>query len=99
MSTGELLCRVAAAIRRHHVDVGVAQQLVDHLAVGNGDGNGNGDGDKESLNKEVYPKLLRMQCIQWREGGGLCQEAEPQGGKAEGGEVENGGQIFLFLNS
>ena len=69
MSTGELLCRVAAAIRRHHVDVGVAQQLVDHLAVGNGNddgsgnvdgngnGNGNGNGDKESLNKEVYPKL------------------------------------------
>ena len=66
MSTGELLCRVATAIRRHHVDVGVAQQLVDHLAVGNGDGNGNGDGDKESLNKEVYPKLLRIQCMQWR---------------------------------
>ena len=33
MSTGELLCRVAAAIRRHHVDVGVTQQLVDHLVV------------------------------------------------------------------
>ena len=69
MRTSKFLGSVAAVVGGHHVDVGVAQQLVDHLAVGNGNddgsgnvdgngnGNGNGNGDKESLNKEVYPKL------------------------------------------
>ena len=33
MRTSKLLGSVAAVVGGHHVDVGVAQQLVDHLAI------------------------------------------------------------------
>ena len=34
MGTGELLCGVPVGVHGHDVDVGVAEQLVDHLEDG-----------------------------------------------------------------